>query len=1075
MGNNKVNEESIKNIETYLEGILNDNDLSGDVETKLVDGKYVVTINGKVVAELENGMDIDEAFSSINTGVKQLYSSNNPNAPANNPNKSKNWMNINTNNYEMYNIDIDVPFYEGLIRVLSSVNTILQEVLGKASNIPFTGKLLSYYNSLDFNPSVKLDNIVGEIEELSLKIKTSIELYQSTDEEMRFLLGSIFEEIFNVDTTKLVVNDLGYLPTYEERAKYLRDVIDRSKTTLQDFKDQLMQLNVDYANWFSIINSLGIIQNVDSIFSSSGFLNIDCLNNVLAICNENGINSKLKSYLVDGKSWEESGLGKINKNPNWDSETCEEMFLRRAYMELNPDVQYIGNLNLKDFKEDIAYKFNFSMFEQDSLLKYNQLNNDILLLNKNIYYYEQYKKIMPFEEARREKGYLEYLGKDFSSYDNEILNGTLYNGKYKDYINYMDQNELALYDYIYSTRGSDIAETYLFALNDTINQRKGYQNAYEKYIQTINLLKQANSLTELPDGMYSDNFLNQWASAMQHNNNLQMSGGMYGLALLQNNLNGLGDGWNNFWNGLGNCVSADGVMSDFDYEMYYMNQFLCTENDLNKDIDGFTNTLLKYGYQAHSSIGNMAVPMLVSFVPVVGKATSSALMFASAFGNQKESIYQQGGSRAEAYLWGSLTALSEVALERVLGFDYLGGADDMVKVSLNTFKSWVKDTSGEVAEELIQTTFDAIMQSSITGEPLDLTKYGQEYFDAALMAVFISSKMGVTGSSIVKVGDTVINLTTKGKYNDFGSWIRNVDDQFKKHGFYISKYNFKTFDESLANMENYPPFPDSYPLERIMRSNSCYKDVVNKLFELPLSDDMRFKLESIIYRGGVGDFSFNSGISSRNNPDTDMRRRISMAKLLLTQPETFDALVEHKINIFHGTKSIALDNILKYGLNSGAELERKGLSVSTGEEWSRIMGRQRDFISFADILDIAKNYSALSSHDDSNADLSFEVVVGTSLENVRKSRKLVRIDSDLSEIGILSSYDVDKINAILVPPDKVNLVKSKLNGANILVLPINNHDDNFCFTYDDGWESGVWIDDNKLDEYKRKSMKKHWF
>ena len=471
----------------------------------------------------------------------------------------------------------------------------------------------------------------------------------------------------------------------------------------------------------------------------------------------------------------------------------------------------------------------------------------------------------------------------------------------------------------------------------------------------------------------------------------------------------------------------------------------------------------------------MAVPMLVSFVPVVGKATSSALMFASTFGNQKESIYQQGGSRAEAYLWGSLTALSEVALERVLGFDYLGGVDDMVKVSLNTFKSWVKDTSGEVAEELIQTTFDAIMQSSITGEPLDLTKYGQEYFDAALMAVFISSEMGVARSSIVKVGDAVINLTTKGKYNDFGSWIRNVDDQFKKHGFYISKYNFKTFDESLANMENYHPFPDSYPLEQIMGSNSCYKDVVNKLFELSLSDDMHFKLESIIYRGGVGDFSFNSGISSNDNPETDMRRRISMAKLLLTQPETFDALVEHKINIFHGTKSIALDNILKYGLNSGAELERKGLSVSTGEEWSRIMGRQRDFISFADILDIAKDYSSLSSRDGSNADLSFEVVVGTSLENVRKSRKLVRIDSDLSEIGILSSYDVDKINAILVPPDKVNLVKSKLNGANILVLPINNHDDNFCFTYDDGWESGVWIDDNKLDEYKKKSMKKSWF
>lgn len=117
--------------------------------------------------------------------------------------------------------------------------------------------------------------------------------------------------------------------------------------------------------------------------------------------------------------------------------------------------------------------------------------------------------------------------------------------------------------------------------------------------------------------------------------------------------------------------------------------------------------------------------------------------------------------------------------------------------------------------------------------------------------------------------------------------------------------------------------------------------------------------------------------------------------MLATNPETFEILEKNNIDLFHGTNANALPTILKYGLNSLAELSEKGIPVLTGEEWSRVAGAERRFISFADSLTTATDYAI--SKDSS--EMSFGVILGISSDNLEQL-KTCMVQSSIPEIGI---------------------------------------------------------------------------
>lgn len=145
-------------------------------------------------------------------------------------------------------------------------------------------------------------------------------------------------------------------------------------------------------------------------------------------------------------------------------------------------------------------------------------------------------------------------------------------------------------------------------------------------------------------------------------------------------------------------------------------------------------------------------------------------------------------------------------------------------------------------------------------------------------------------------------------------------------------------------------------------------------------------------------------------------------------------IAKNNIDLFHGTNSNALPSILKYGLNSVDESLNKGITVSTGEKWSRINGK-RSFISFADDIDTASRYASIKMPT-KKKDTSFGVIIGISSDQLNKLQTCY-VHSDIPEVGIKNNVPLEYINFIAVPKDKVNFVNKLINTDQITVMPID--------------------------------------
>ena len=234
-----------------------------------------------------------------------------------------------------------------------------------------------------------------------------------------------------------------------------------------------------------------------------------------------------------------------------------------------------------------------------------------------------------------------------------------------------------------------------------------------------------------------------------------------------------------------------------------------------------------------------------------------------------------------------------------------------------------------------------------------------------------------------------------------------------------------------------------YTYENIM-SYPEYQKICNMFMELANDNETLEKLQSILYYGGHNNYSVSSNMMNKDNPFVERQKRISMAHLIINNPETFDFIEKYNIKLFHGTNARALPSILKNGICSVDESKENGYQISTGEEWSRTNGK-RDFVSLTDTLDIAEGYSSI--HPDDN-ELSFPVIFGTTTDSIKGLSK-TKVGSEIPEIGINEKIPKESIKVIMVPSDKIDIVK-QLTGNNIPVLAADNIENKFYYINDVG-------------------------
>mgnify|MGYP002620411407 CR=1 FL=1 len=255
-----------------------------------------------------------------------------------------------------------------------------------------------------------------------------------------------------------------------------------------------------------------------------------------------------------------------------------------------------------------------------------------------------------------------------------------------------------------------------------------------------------------------------------------------------------------------------------------------------------------------------------------------------------------------------------------------------------------------------------------------------------------------------------------------------------------------------------------YTKEQIM-NNDDYQNLCNHFLKLANNEEEKNILKSILYNGGYNNYTPNGQIG-RDNPKIEIIRRAGLAYLFLEHPETFRKLIENNITYFHGTNCNALPNILKYGLNSVDESLKKGIDIKTGESWSRINGK-RDYISFTDVLNIAREYSMTGGVRKN--ELLFPIVFGTTKDEITKSVYTSTIQSYLPEVGIIDNLPLKSIKCIMVPEDKVKIIK-KMTDENILVLAANSITNQF---YNIDIETGrVYINEEKYNDFKERKKEK---
>lgn len=253
-----------------------------------------------------------------------------------------------------------------------------------------------------------------------------------------------------------------------------------------------------------------------------------------------------------------------------------------------------------------------------------------------------------------------------------------------------------------------------------------------------------------------------------------------------------------------------------------------------------------------------------------------------------------------------------------------------------------------------------------------------------------------------------------------------------------------------------------YRLEDINESIASYQEICDLFINLTNNNNIKNIMSEILYNGGYNGFSISSKLSNRDNPLIEGQRRLAIAYLLLTNPDTFVNLMENKINLFHGTNANALPSILKYGLNSAEASEKLGIKVTTGEG-----GKVRNFVSLTDCLNIAADYSSFEAQNP-NEELSFKVIVGTTSDDAL-SAGIKRVSSDIPEVGIRNSLPLENIKVLCVPSSKVSFVEKLTNGTDIKVLPMDETDKRFYYIDEVGYVS---IDEELLEKFRNKEMSK---
>lgn len=356
------------------------------------------------------------------------------------------------------------------------------------------------------------------------------------------------------------------------------------------------------------------------------------------------------------------------------------------------------------------------------------------------------------------------------------------------------------------------------------------------------------------------------------------------------------NGLNQWWNGMQNLFSADGVVNSNDYACMYYTQILSADYST---IDAMADEIItSIGNMAPSIAIQLAVTALAYFCPpsagialALMQNASTLSMGLSATGNAREQALQQGLNNSQAWLYGILTGSSEALLERVLGGIRGLSMDPNLEKRLlskaigeyfeSGFGGFISDMFSEGLEESIQEILDPVFKGLATGnyDAIDWNAvFKSGIYGAITSGVMNVGHVGISNSigaiSYLTTGSSIGLTTLIGKYSggkliadfdlfkaDFGAVTKarkngtlsdtitklsNSTDVQTQYDAYVKEYeelekNTKN-KENLGKMQTKNEFVEALAIEAITSSENIELNL--KFIERDLNNK-RLELESI--------------------------------------------------------------------------------------------------------------------------------------------------------------------------------------------------------------------------------------
>ena len=309
-------------------------------------------------------------------------------------------------------------------------------------------------------------------------------------------------------------------------------------------------------------------------------------------------------------------------------------------------------------------------------------------------------------------------------------------------LDYLNENEVAIYNYYYATEGKEKAEKFLASIQETLNYRKATKD--------FGALE-GHTFAELLFGVEAG--LDQFSSGMK-----------------------------NLFN------------TEDDYIPSSATQM--TSGMVREDLadDGFKilgNSIGQIGYDLINTTSNMLPSILTStavgFInPVAGQVVGAGLMGASASGNAYAEMLNLGYDKGQARLYSGMVGASEATLQYLLGgIGKLGGGKlttkAIVGIANNMDNAFARvaiklgaNAVGEFTEEYLQEVLDPFFKNITLGTSEDIKLFSTE--------ALYSGVLGALSAGILEGGSTI---SSDIKTTQLGERVQKIDggvERLKKLG-----------------------------------------------------------------------------------------------------------------------------------------------------------------------------------------------------------------------------------------------------------------------------------------------------